>query len=72
MTTIYEIDDIDEEQEYVNGLRLITKDISDLRYHVEDLADRCDRRADEVRGTKSAVTSLEWTDLADRLRGAVE
>jgi hypothetical protein len=72
MTTIYEIDDIDEEQEYINGLRLVTKNIDDLRYHIEDLANRCDRRADEVRGTKSRVTALEWTDLADRLREAVE
>jgi hypothetical protein len=68
MTTIYETD---EKQEYLHALRGVTRNIDDLRYHVEDLADRCDRRADEVRGTKSRITALEWTDLADRLRGAV-
>jgi hypothetical protein len=63
MTTIYETDD---------GLEINLNRLDDMKLHVEDLADRCDRRADEVRGTKSAVTALEWTDLADRLRGAVE
>jgi hypothetical protein len=69
MTTIYEAD---EEKEYLSVLRGVMRNIDDLRYHIEDLADRCDRRADEVRGTKSRVTALEWTDLADKLRGAVE
>jgi hypothetical protein len=62
MTTVAEADE----------LTLNLNWIEDMRSHIEDLADRCDRRADEVRGTKSAVTALEWTDLADRLRGVVE